>query len=964
MIDLIVNNPYRILGVFVNSSLKERLSNINKFKAYDKVGKSIDTEVDFSIVLGDNIPRTLEDIENANQELNLAIDQVRHAMFWFSSSTQADVISLKHLEDGNIGKAISIVEKFSSWSSLLNYHTLSLIKGDLKGALSTIIKLIKFNDSQFQTSLGCENLNLSKDKLFLEYYDLLSKVHDPKDILDIISHILDAEDPLYKIVYNSVIDNYITQLIPLIENAKSVEDNGADANLNAGLLLMTKASPILLELKHVASDHTGYEFIADKIALQVLRNGIEYYNNTYNKEAPRIALPLFEFAKRTAVGQLAKDRCDKNYSIVKIAFDKLPPEEIIDDLNKIESLVDAFDDNSSSVKDSKVLVLQTIPFLGNIKEHGALNHPATLYLSTTIIRKAFNSIISEVNNAFRSYNLAHNKENESKLIRILIQSWDVTLYLNKFPILEDSKDWYFKNRDQLKEFMLKFGLSTADIYGFSIKTEPELFQACKSLVDYQNYLSYYPNGRYSQIAKQRINKIKQEEELEKQRLKEKRAKLIKSIQAAQSLAELWRLESKCYDENVITLFDEKAWKLCKERTDYIDYLKHLPNGKYKNKALKKSKTLGQRLYNFYDQKKLWFNIIILIVSVMIVIGTFWGLETFQSALYVLSVLGFATGFISLIFIGFNVKKEEIYLALIAIGFSMAFLALVWATNLNYKIEEINNNKHQELLAQNEPSAYNKFINNPTEENFKEYVNNYEQGKYITEVVNTYTQIVRAQGPLALAEFASKYSHLVDENEIQPIITQMCDSLYTVAKKLNTEEGWIQYQKFVPKNEYRDSEKYKELTDKKWNTEPAAWKTVQSLRDVEACNRYIKQYPKGQHRANVDKMIIDLEVEKVFSSDHGTLPAMDKKNSSHGKVSTIKIYNNTEYTINLMYSGDDSKRISLSPKQKKSITLKNGTYKVVASTPQGGVRSFAGTEYLEGGLYEVEYYISNRFQYRY
>ncbi|MFI3296653.1 MAG: hypothetical protein R3Y59_03375 [bacterium] len=85
--------------------------------------------------------------------------------------------------------------------------------------------------------------------------------------------------------------------------------------------------------------------------------------------------------------------------------------------------------------------------------------------------------------------------------------------------------------------------------------------------------------------------------------------------------------------------------------------------------------------------------------------------------------------------------------------------------------------------------------------------------------------------------------------------------------------------------------------------------------------------------------------------------MDKTSYGYGSETSIEIYNNTRYTLTLLYSGTTSKRVIISPKQYKYLSLKNGKYKVAASVNAHNVGKYAGTEELDGGKYEVEYYIS-------
>lgn len=86
--------------------------------------------------------------------------------------------------------------------------------------------------------------------------------------------------------------------------------------------------------------------------------------------------------------------------------------------------------------------------------------------------------------------------------------------------------------------------------------------------------------------------------------------------------------------------------------------------------------------------------------------------------------------------------------------------------------------------------------------------------------------------------------------------------------------------------------------------------------------------------------------------------MDQVSSSKGSKSLIKVDNNTDYTLTLLYSGTDSKRLVLAPQASDFISLNNGTYQIAAFVSASNVRSYAGTEQLWGGEYSVSYYISS------
>lgn len=80
--NIIQNNPYRILGVYSNSPTKERLANHNRMKAFLKVGKPVDFPLDMKKFLS-SINRTETSVVDAEAKLTLPKDQISYGQFWF-----------------------------------------------------------------------------------------------------------------------------------------------------------------------------------------------------------------------------------------------------------------------------------------------------------------------------------------------------------------------------------------------------------------------------------------------------------------------------------------------------------------------------------------------------------------------------------------------------------------------------------------------------------------------------------------------------------------------------------------------------------------------------------------------------------------------------------------------------------------------------------------------------------------
>ena len=148
-----------------------------------------------------------------------------------------------------------------------------------------------------------------------------------------------------------------------------------------------------------------------------------------------------------------------------------------------------------------------------------------------------------------------------------------------------------------------------------------------------------------------------------------------------------------------------------------------------------------------------------------------------------------------------------------------------------------------------------------------------------------------------------------------------------------------------------------LQERQWENDETAWKLACELGTADAYRRYINTYPGGAHRAEANKILIDMEVDKVFNSKHGTLPGMQRvSDSDDAPSSTVVVENATDYPLTVMYSGPDSKSMQIGPGGRGTIVLANGHYRIAASVPAAHVRPYAGEQTFAGGRYEVGYCI--------
>lgn len=106
--EIIENNPFRVLGLPITASVREIDKRATELETYASMGKpkTYDTDFNFKPAL-----RTLETITEARKKLQLDEEKFRHSLFWFWNNNSVDDLALDLLRDGDIEKAKAIWEK-------------------------------------------------------------------------------------------------------------------------------------------------------------------------------------------------------------------------------------------------------------------------------------------------------------------------------------------------------------------------------------------------------------------------------------------------------------------------------------------------------------------------------------------------------------------------------------------------------------------------------------------------------------------------------------------------------------------------------------------------------------------------------------------------------------------------------------------------------------------------------------
>lgn len=138
--------------------------------------------------------------------------------------------------------------------------------------------------------------------------------------------------------------------------------------------------------------------------------------------------------------------------------------------------------------------------------------------------------------------------------------------------------------------------------------------------------------------------------------------------------------------------------------------------------------------------------------------------------------------------------------------------------------------------------------------------------------------------------------------------------------------------------------------------------VRNLNTKEAFELYLEQVPQGEYADEARRRLVDLEVAEILKGEVGEMPELQPlgftRNSSRASVEVV---NDTSYNLTVRYSGKDSQKHTIAPKQKKTFQIGKGQYRVTATVDAGSVRPYAGTETISYDEYGVSFYIvTSRF----
>ena len=467
--NILQNNPYRLLGVYSNSPTKERLANHNRMKAFLKVGKPVSFPLDLPQYLT-SINRTETSVVEAEAKLTLPKDQILYAQFWFVKATPLDEVAFKHLLSGEIDKAEEIWQKKECASSLQNLIVCSLMRNKYDFAIMCAEVLYGNTQylNQFVSKIIGTGGNFDVSNLAFSFLDILCDEIGASKLLPFITKSLWKGH-----IGEKAVKPLVDSIQEAINIAQKTKGKGSNARLNAGKTLRRNTRNAILQLKgFLSTKDLQYQMIADKLGLEILQCGIDYFNNSEEPDAAHKAMSLQKYAKSIVVGQMAKDRCNENVDILQRIIDNLPPSEVFMEDKAIHEELRKYCLLPDKICHAVTLLNNAKPHIQSIKRKLGVSNAYYLKISTQIVGNALSNVIAEVNEAQSIFSADKDDPNAAlaailgvtHVKSVLEEAWKATRIMDGFDMEADYKSGrYGKNRSILKELCGNLDIPTGPI---------------------------------------------------------------------------------------------------------------------------------------------------------------------------------------------------------------------------------------------------------------------------------------------------------------------------------------------------------------------------------------------------------------------------------------------------------------------------------------------------------------------
>lgn len=474
--NIIIENPFRVLGVFADASQKEIVKNHTRLTKYASINQTFPLITDFSFL--PEIQKDKEYLLAAINKIGQSKDKINYALFWFVNFNNFDDIALKYLERGDVEEAIEI------WKKVIGNNNITLRSYSAFFNLSTLY--IEYGIYKNSKNLICEGIQLKSKFVNSEYLSLfITKIAGDNIILDLnyVATIfcdtlnLFIENTLIDISFNELLgllsilpDDVLSNLkknkvrIPIQEINDEIDfciEKRVDNSLayDAGINLYNNVRKQLVFLRNtLGSSSIQIDNLRNHIANEILKCATDFYNYWMAKDVDKgkEALFLTKRALRVNPSGSVLNTINDNIKTLKerIEIAKKNEKEQLT-FGRIKNAVENITEAISIINSSSKTIIKTDTFLEKcrpslvtIKDN--IEREEYIKFSSVVANTAMESLVEIVNTANSTFELFNNIETLYKSI------FSANETLSKIALIEmdfNIKQRYNENKSSLKTLL-------------------------------------------------------------------------------------------------------------------------------------------------------------------------------------------------------------------------------------------------------------------------------------------------------------------------------------------------------------------------------------------------------------------------------------------------------------------------------------------------------------------------------
>ena len=367
--DLVLRNPFRVLGLPVTASSREIAKRVSDLEMFAELGKDKNYPNDFPD-LGE-IDRSMEAIKDAARRIELPEMRVFHSFFWFRDGDTVDELAFECLNNSEFLETDSVWNKqFEKHSGIgkvswrINRAVFSIwMTGDLEDSGT-----VYFEQALQDIAFACEDLydeatasipgasqvspqrvrELIADALIEIAVRSSEQVYGPNAIR-MTEHCLYFHDQTLEYIAAKITKPLTNAIQDVVERSKAKRDEGTSVDDLRRKNGLSKVEHIIYELRDsLGESDPSFQAVANSFADEVIACAINAINR--HKAVPT-ALVLAEWAAELpSYGQTSKWLLEQRGKILTWDPDYVSDDDPDEDLSDIEADLESEEEDEEEIE--------------------------------------------------------------------------------------------------------------------------------------------------------------------------------------------------------------------------------------------------------------------------------------------------------------------------------------------------------------------------------------------------------------------------------------------------------------------------------------------------------------------------------------------------------------------------------------------------------------------------------------